>query len=390
MSALSQFLARLVQGPQEVLAALVRLLVIILLFILHLFRWLIRWLQKKHRGDHDKDLKPDICGKIPPHVRRKPDPCIYSQFYRMSQGLSVTWDNPDITISLPNGTPVDSSNLTADTDYILSARISNASFDPALTTAVRCFYRPWSFNSPDKVPIETLPDGTEKVVHLNIAPWSSEIAKFKWHTPDVASAHYCIQVECFHPEDVNPDNNLGQENTNVYKASPDETITAKALLHNVETRARDFTFYADAYKIGGPGVKLKLVTRQFPVVKKTPFRGLKNYLLTFDQKSHRLKTRNNQGPFYAYYRYEGWEEFKARHKRGNFPIPAGWGVTVDGHEVSTETKKIRLEGGEAKEIEIRVKIPSHQNTGEQVPINVLAITPSGKVAGGVTLMIHTA
>ena len=389
MNALNQFLAKLVQGPQEVLAAIVRLLIMVLLFILYLFYWFIRLFKSKDKANHDRELKKDICGRIPPHVRRKPDPCIYSQFYRMSQGLSVTWNNPDIEICLPDGTPVDSSSLTSDTDYILKARISNSSFDPSLATAVRSFYRPWSFNSPDKVPIETLPDGSGKVVYLDIAPWGSKIAEFKWHTPNVASAHYCIQVECFHPEDVNPDNNLGQENTNVYAPSPGETITAKAFLLNVENRAREFTFFADAYQIQGPGADLRLVTRKFPVVKKTPFKGLKNYLLTFDQKDRRLTTRNNQGPFYTYYRYEGWEQFKAMHKRGNFPIPDGWGVTVEGLEVSTETKSIRLQGGEGREVEIKVEVPRNQEKGKPMPINVLAITPSGKIAGGVSLIIRT-
>lgn len=388
MNALTQFLSRLIQLPQEVLAAIIRILIILILLILYFFRFLINLFKSRGKLNHDEKLKKDICGNIPPHIRRKPNPCIYSQFYRMSQGLSVTWNNPDIEIFLPNGVPVDSSNLTADTDYILKARISNSSFDPALATAVRCYYRPWSFNSPDKIPIETLANGTERVIHLDILPWGSEIAEFNWRTPNVDSAHFCIQVECFHPDDANPDNNIGQENTDVYKATQNQTISTKALLHNVENRERTFTFMADAYQIQGEGVDLKLVTKKFPLIKKAPFKGLKNYLITFSQKDKRLTTRANQGPFYTYYRYEGWDKFKARHKRGNFPIPDNWELTIDGQNAIAETKTLKLQGGERKEVEIIVKVsPTHQ-VGDTVPINILAIAPSGKIAGGLSLIVN--
>src|SRR5690242_16366654 len=40
----------------------------------------------------------DRCGKFTPPAYHRPDPCIYDQYYLMSLGLAVTWDNPDITI----------------------------------------------------------------------------------------------------------------------------------------------------------------------------------------------------------------------------------------------------------------------------------------------------
>ena len=36
---------------------------------------------------------------------RRPDPLIYAQFYFMSLGFAVTWDNPDITLEIPSGRP---------------------------------------------------------------------------------------------------------------------------------------------------------------------------------------------------------------------------------------------------------------------------------------------
>ena len=48
----------------------------------------------KGQGSGGEIGAPSI--KIPSHTYRRPDPLIYSQTYLMSQGLSVTWDNPDI------------------------------------------------------------------------------------------------------------------------------------------------------------------------------------------------------------------------------------------------------------------------------------------------------
>src|SRR5690349_9581341 len=40
----------------------------------------------------------DQCNKFTNPAYHRPDPCIYDQYYLMSLGLAVTWDNPDITI----------------------------------------------------------------------------------------------------------------------------------------------------------------------------------------------------------------------------------------------------------------------------------------------------
>src|SRR5712692_2975596 len=45
------------------------------------------------------------CVKISDPAFKRPDPMIYDQYYLMSQGIAVTWDNPDIRIEL-GGVPV--------------------------------------------------------------------------------------------------------------------------------------------------------------------------------------------------------------------------------------------------------------------------------------------
>lgn len=124
--------------PTEVAAAIWRLILILLLLLLMLLRFLWEMIEKARGGENQEPMVPNHCCEVPPHIKRKPDPCLYDQFYLMAQGLSVTWDNPDIWLTLPDGTPVESGKLQPGTDYLVNARIHDASFDPALGTEVRC------------------------------------------------------------------------------------------------------------------------------------------------------------------------------------------------------------------------------------------------------------
>ena len=111
---------------------------------------------------------PAHCFQLPPDVARKPDPCLYSQWYLAAKGMSVTWDNPDIQIVTTGGVPVPSHALVADTDYRVEATIHNASFDAALGVEVICVYRPWSFGTADRVPVEADASGNPAIRRLNI------------------------------------------------------------------------------------------------------------------------------------------------------------------------------------------------------------------------------
>ena len=53
---------------------------------------------------------------------------IYCQQYLMSQGLAVTWDNPDVHLEL-GGVPVNLHDLKPNTTYDVFARIWNNSLD---------------------------------------------------------------------------------------------------------------------------------------------------------------------------------------------------------------------------------------------------------------------
>src|SRR6516165_3413560 len=96
-----------------------------------------RWQERQPRPSrYEASTSPD-CQHVPPHLHAKPDPMIYSQQYLLSQGLAVTWQNPDVTI-LEGGVVVDPDSLVPGTTYEVVARIWNTSANaPAIQMPVR-------------------------------------------------------------------------------------------------------------------------------------------------------------------------------------------------------------------------------------------------------------
>ena len=87
-----------VQGPVGVFLAVVRLPLLLVFGLLSLIvgfvEWLCEFLERMNLKEEEED--DDECNPpFPEGVMRRPDPCIYSQHYLASQGLSVTWNNPD-------------------------------------------------------------------------------------------------------------------------------------------------------------------------------------------------------------------------------------------------------------------------------------------------------
>lgn len=380
---MERFLGRLRETlgavPAELIAALWRVLLLLLLLGLHALRclWrLLRWLERAPQRSH--------CRELPPHIKRKPDPCLYSQFYLSSLGLAVTWNNPDIWITLPDqSTVVDSYHLEPDTDYVVHARIHDASFDAALATRVRCFYRPWSFNSPDRIPIEFNPDGSEKVEILHIPPWESRVAKFRWHTPNTPHSHYCLQVACYHPDDKNPNNNLGQENTNLNGGSPGGKLVTDATLWNPTGRRRGYRLVADAYSIPEGKITLRLETLERRLTSPQPFAGIRGAMLTRDAR-HGLVTAARHGLTLTSYVYRGWEEVSEASKRGSRPLPPRWALHVDGEPAEKGHSRVIAEPGENRlSLVLGLRPGEGLATAEQ--INISAFTEAMQLVGGITI-----
>jgi hypothetical protein len=153
----------------------------------------------------------DPCVTIPGHIVHKPDPCIYSQFLLMKLEQPVTWDNPDVRIFL-NGVEQDTYNLTAGTDYDIEITVHNSSREkPANGTTVDARWIDFGAGGQTRHAIDTLT--------ANVPIWpGTDLVSARWRTPDVPG-HYCIEVELSHPNDGNPSNNLGWNNTQVHAAN---------------------------------------------------------------------------------------------------------------------------------------------------------------------------
>jgi hypothetical protein len=148
---------------------------------------------------------------VPGHLIRKPDPCIYSQFMLMQMNQPVTWDNPDVRLFL-GGIEQDTYNLTADTEYEVEVTVHNTSRDkPANGTTVKIDWIEFGAGAPTHHAIALLP--------VNVPVWpGTNVIQAKWRTP-VTPGHYCIEVDLSHPDDGNPANNRGWNNTQVHAAN---------------------------------------------------------------------------------------------------------------------------------------------------------------------------
>jgi hypothetical protein len=374
--------------PTEVAAALWRLLLLLLLLLLMLLRYfweLVEWIK---RGKEAEPPRPNHCCEVPPNIKRKPDPCLYSQFYLLAQGLSVTWDNPDIWLTLPDGTPVDSGQLQPGTDYAVHARIHDASFDPALATEVRCFYRPWSFNSPDRVPIELNADGTERVIVIHIPPWQSETVVFHWKTPNQANMHWCLQVECRHPDDKNPNNNLGQENTQVLGGPHAAQLSTRAVLVNPTGRHLRARVAVDQYVIPNKELTLKLDTLTRHLRRKRPLESIRRLMITRDERGG-LRTYGAAGPVMISYAYRGFEQLRPANDRGAMPLDPAWNATVNGELVRPAGHVVvDLAPNASLDLPISLTVPAGAAAGTRHDFNVVATTDRGKLLGGVTLRVE--
>lgn len=169
--------------------------------------WFCKAWQILRRG---KTPYGDPCVTVPGHLIRKPDPCIYSQFLLMQLNQPVTWDNPDVRI-LSGGVEQYTYDLTADTEYTVEITVHNSSRDkPADGTAVSIRWIEFGAGSQTRHAI------ADRVANVPIWPGTA-IVTVPWRTP-ATPGHYCIEVELAHPNDGNPTNNLGWNNTQVHAA----------------------------------------------------------------------------------------------------------------------------------------------------------------------------
>jgi len=283
------------------------------------------------KGKGSEGHPPSKGIHFPPHTYKRPDPMIYSQYYLMSRGIAISWDNPDIQL-FEGLSPVSSDKIGTSKTYTIHADILNGSVDaPVVNLLVRFYYLSFGVGTIKHYIGETFVD-----VPVKGAAGLPAKAEHTWTTPATAG-HYCIQVELLWPDDANPYNNLGQENINVQKlASP---ATFQFTLRNDSRFRRRYELRADAYER----------PRRIPCPERPPNAPPRGGIEADPFALHRLK---------------------------NHPVPEGWKVEFQPSDV------IVLPGEEEQLVTVIVTAPAGF-VGRQ-PINVNAFD-GDELMGGVTL-----
>jgi hypothetical protein len=286
---------------------------------------------KRHRRPKGRRTpSPHRCVPINDPAFVRPDPMIYDQYYLTNLGLAVTWDNPDIQLYL-NSVPTSSNELLPSTTYEIVAQIWNNSTDaPVVGMPVAFSYLEFG------VTTVSVPIGSTNVdLGVKGGPNCPTYANILWTTP-TTPGHYCIQVQLQPADDTNPQNNLGQENTNVVLAHSPAVFTFA--LRNDTDKQQTYRFALDSYVPGTPD----------PC-------GLTS---TAADRRSRIE----------------------RHRRGQQPVPPGWQITVVPESPS-------LDPDQSKVITVTAEPPAGF-LGNQV-VNVNTFHAAG-IAGGVTVTVQVA
>lgn len=315
---------------------IVRLFELIRMLLAEIRRWCAR---ASLPGRLNRSAK-EHCVKISDPAYKRPDPLIYDQYYLMGQGFAVTWDNPDIGL-FHNGALVPSHLLQPDTDYQVVARIWNNSTEaPVVGLPVNFSYLSFGMG------VQSHPIASTSVnLGVKGGPNHPAFAQVTWHTP-ATPGHYCIQTSFFWADDVNPNNNLGQENTDVGTAHSPVQFTFQ--LRNDTRKRQRYRFDTDGYGI--PPRDPCDQRKPAPPPRHTPPREKPGTIAVVPPK----------------------------HDRRNYPLPAGWSVTFSPAQPALDPNQ---------EIQMTVTVtPPNGFKGRQA-VNVHGFHADG-LAGGVTLYVE--
>jgi hypothetical protein len=298
---------------------------------------LVLWLRRIEITEQDpRGTQLKGCTNIDNPAFHRPDPSIYSQQYLMALGLAVTWDNPDISILL-NGVPVPEHDLLPDTDYEIDATVWNNSYEaPVVGLPVHISYL--SFG----VATENHLIGTA-VVDLGVkgGPHYPAHARIPWKTPPTPG-HYCVQVLLDPPDDLEPRNNLGQNNLDVVAAHSPASFSF--IVRNDTPRTERYSFDIDTYTLPAPPTCPAKLPRRRP------------------SQTERIGAA------------------RAVHDPSAHPVPPGWAVELT-------PSSFTLDPGQ--EVDVSAVITPPAGFIGQQAFNVRAVHGAGP-AGGVSLVVTNA
>ena len=333
------------QGLADFLKALAQVLKSLPAYVLRIRRFLCGLWLAIRRGFH-RPPRDGCCVQLLPNVHVRPDPMIYDQYYLMSQGLAVTWDNPDIQLYDMGGNPVSGDNLVANEKYQVVVRCWNNSYvAPAAGLLVKLSFLSFGIG------ITSTPvSATTTNLGVKASTQCPAYANFVWLTP-ATPGHYCLQATLVWPDDANPNNNLGQKNTQVGALhSPAEFLVP---VHNQATVPRLFEIEADMYKLP----ELPSCTDQ-PVSREKQDRYTES------------RTR--------------WKATLQTQAYGMFPVTPAWKVTISPNQ-------FKLEPNESRSITVSIEPAMGPFVGTQsFNIHGFAAPPQEPrmLVGGVTLTVQ--
>jgi len=310
--------------------------------------WFLDGLWRAMRNCFRRPPRDQCCLNLPPGVFVRPDPMIYDQYYLMSQGLAVTWDNPDIQIFDTLGNPVSPYGLNPDQDYKVVVRVWNNSYDaPAAGLPVLLSFLSFGIGITD-----TFIAAATTNLGAKGSAQCPAFANFIWHTP-VVPGHYCLQALLVWPDDANPANNLGQTNTQVGKLASPALFTID--VHNRATIARRFEIEADMYRL--------------PV------------LAPCSDSPPRIAREKGR---YAESRAR-WDAALRTQAYGMFPVTGEWSVSI-------HPRSLEIGPGGTSAVQVSIEPASGTFTGTQ-PFNIHGFVPASAgvpraLAGGVTLHVQ--
>jgi hypothetical protein len=305
--------------------------------------WLL-WVLRRYRaheknrsdypGQPDPGKRPEpSVQRVPPEIYRRPDPMIYSQEWLKSQSVAVTWDNPDVHIER-DGKPVSSHDLEPATKYEIVARVWNGSeHAPAVGLPVRFKYAGFGIG----IAGDTI---GEQPVDLAVkgAPGCPAFARQPWTTPP-DPGHYCLQVQLIWPDDANPANNVGQENTDVKPLNSPRASFVVPVRNDGPDR-QPIRLQVDSYRLGAPAPCPSDRAR--------------------DEREREARRRRA----------------RARHTDGAHPVPDGW-------TVSLQPVELTLSPGEQADVKVVANAPEGFDGRQAFNVNALA---GERLIGGVTLI----
>lgn len=353
---MKQLIQALARAPLAVLRAALYLLTF--RFISELWAWVRDMCARRTREKSLREIRrgrplrcTPRCAVVRPEVYKRADPLIYSQGYLMEQGLAVTWDNPDIQL-FDAGLPVPSTGLQAGKTYEVVARVHNNSTDaPAVGLPVKFSFRSFGVGA-------AMTDFGTDTIDLPVkgAPDHPARARMSWTTPSTPG-HYCLLVELIWPDDANPKNNFGQENTDVgVAASP---AAFKFVVRNEDTIEKRIHLTADSYAI--------------------PQRLHCDKRPTKEQSDRRHPEKRRRDVFVPPLEAEAdWTLARVHHDPQAYPVPAGWSVQINPSAFALSP---------AASVDVFVNITPPDNFRGERPFNINAMH-GGALLGGVTLAVR--